>query len=110
VNKAQLVEVIANRTGRDQETVAEVVNAFIEVVHRSVVGGEKVVLSGFGTFHTVSRARRTARNLWTDQKVTVPPRNLPAFKPGKPFREAVSRRRRRTSAAGTSGSSRRRPR
>jgi DNA-binding protein HU-beta len=95
MNKTQLVEAIARRTKRGVGDVAPIVDAFIDIVRRSVVRGDKVVLSGFGTFHRQARARRTARNLWTDQPLTVKATNVPAFKPGKPFREAVARRRRR---------------
>jgi DNA-binding protein HU-beta len=96
VNKSELVERIAGRTDVPTKDVAAVLDAFIDVVTRSVVRGEKVGLSGFGTFHRQARARRTARNMWTDRPVKVPPRSVPAFRPGKPFKDAVARRRRAT--------------
>jgi DNA-binding protein HU-beta len=94
MNKSELVETIAERTRLPSQDVAAVVDAFIETVRRAVIQGEKVVLSGFGTFHRKSRARRTARNIWAEQPMTVKPTNVPAFRPGKPFKEAVARRRR----------------
>jgi DNA-binding protein HU-beta len=94
MNKSQLVETIAQRTKLPENDVAAVVDAFIDTVRRRVVQGEKVVLSGFGTFHRKARARRTARNIWADQAMTVKPTNVPAFRPGKPFKDAVARRRR----------------
>jgi DNA-binding protein HU-beta len=93
VNKTQLVEQISSRTGVPPAQVAAVVEAFMDVVRRAVVQGEKVVLSGFGTFHRRSRAARVARDIWAGQPLVVRPRNVPAFRPGKPFREAVARRR-----------------
>ena len=93
MNKSRLVAEIAERTELPPRTVAAVVDAFIEVVGRSVTRGEKVVLSGFGTFSRQTRARRTARNISTNQPVTVTATYVPAFRPGKPFREAVARRR-----------------
>jgi DNA-binding protein HU-beta len=95
MNKSQLVETIAQRTRLPVQEVATVVDAFIDTVRRRVVAGEKVVLSGFGTFHRKARARRTARNIWADQPLTVKPTNVPAFRPGKPFKDAVARRRKR---------------
>jgi DNA-binding protein HU-beta len=95
MNKSQLVETIAQRTKLPVQEVATVVDAFIDTVRRRVVAGEKVVLSGFGTFHRRARARRTARNIWADQPLTVKPTNVPAFRPGKPFKDAVARRRKR---------------
>jgi DNA-binding protein HU-beta len=94
MNKSELVERIARRTRLPPQEVATVVDAFIDTVRRAVVQGEKVVLSGFGTFHRKSRGRRTARNIWADQPMMVKPTNVPAFRPGKPFKEAVARRRR----------------
>jgi DNA-binding protein HU-beta len=94
VNKSELVEEVARRTKLSASDVALVVDSFMETVTRSVVRGEKVVLSGFGTFHRQARARRTARNIWADRPIRVPARNVPAFKPGQPFRDAVARRRR----------------
>jgi DNA-binding protein HU-beta len=93
MNKSQLVETIAQRTRLPESEVARVIDAFIDTVRRRVIQGEKVVLSGFGTFHRKARARRTARNIWADQAMTVKPTNVPAFRPGKPFKDAVARRR-----------------
>jgi DNA-binding protein HU-beta len=95
VNKREVVEKVAQRTRLPVATVAEVVEAFLDVVKRSVVRGEKVVLSGFGTFHRQSRARRTARNLWTDKPMRLPPTNVASFRPGKPLKDAVARKRTR---------------
>ena len=94
MNKSELVQEISSRTKLPSAEVAQVVEAFVRSVQQQVIRGDKVVLSGFGTFHRKSRARRTARNVWTDQPLLVPATNVPAFKPGKPFREAVARRRR----------------
>jgi DNA-binding protein HU-beta len=94
MNKSELVQEISSRTKLPSAEVAQVVDAFVRSVQQHVIRGDKVVLSGFGTFHRKSRARRTARNVWTDQPLTLPATNVPAFKPGKPFREAVARRRR----------------
>jgi DNA-binding protein HU-beta len=94
VNKSQLVEEIAGRTKLAPTDVAAVIDAFIDSVKRHLVRGDKVVLSGFGTFHRRARAKRTARNIWAEQPMTVRATNVPAFRPGKPFKEAVARRRR----------------
>jgi DNA-binding protein HU-beta len=95
MNKSQLVEEIASRTKLPAADVAAVVDSLIAIVTRTVVRGEKVVLSGFGTFQRRARARRTARDIWADKPLKVPATNVPSFKPGRPFREAVARRRRR---------------
>jgi DNA-binding protein HU-beta len=96
VNKAELVEEIAERTKLPPDEVSEVVESFMDIVRRSVTRGEKVVLSGFGTFHRQARARRLARDIWAEEPLVVPATNVPAFRPGKPFKEMVARRRRRS--------------
>ncbi len=95
MNKRELVGRVAARTKLPEGDVAEVVDEVIRVISTSVARGEKVVLSGFGTFYRRSRARRVARNIWTNEALPLPAANVPAFRPGKPFREAVMRRRRR---------------
>jgi DNA-binding protein HU-beta len=94
VNKSELVESIAARTRLSPAEVAAVVNAFIAEVTRTVARGDKVVLSGFGTFYRRGRAARVARDIWADKPLRVRPMNVPAFKAGKPFKDMVARRRR----------------
>jgi DNA-binding protein HU-beta len=99
VNKSQLVERIARATDQPSADVAVTVDALIDAIRTAVTKGEKVVLSGFGTFYRQPRARRVARNIWADEGVVVPATYVAAFRPGKPFKEAVARpRRRRTTA------------
>jgi DNA-binding protein HU-beta len=93
VNKSQLVERIATATGVRPADVAKVIDAFIEAVTGSVVRGEKVVLSGFGTFLKKPRARRTGRDITSGRPVRIPATSVPSFQPGKPFREQVAKRR-----------------
>jgi len=94
VNKSELVDQIAAKTNLARSDVAKVVDAFTSAVSQSVARGEKVVLSGFGTFHRKARARRVGRNIGADEPVAVPATTVPAFRPGKPFRQQVARRRR----------------
>jgi len=99
VNKRELIADVAARTGVAARDVAGVVDAVLASIQASVARDEKVVLSGFGTFHRQARARRVARNIAAGRPIAVPARNVPAFRPGKPFREAVARRRPRRRAA-----------
>jgi DNA-binding protein HU-beta len=109
VNKAQLVEQVSRKSGVGPADVAKVIDTFTATVAQAVAKGDKVLLSGFGTFHRKPRARRTARNIWADQAVVVPATNVPAYRPGKPFREAVAVRRRPRLVASTTSSPRKRP-
>ena len=58
MNKNQLVEQVAARTKSNPADVARIVNSVLDVVSSSVAKGDKVVLSGFGTFHRHARGRR----------------------------------------------------
>ena len=108
MNKREMVERIVERTDYPLTVVAEIVDSFIDETAAAVIAGDRVTLSGFGTFYRQARAQRTARNIWTGEAVTVRARELPAFRPGKPFRDEVTRRRRKPAAKSKSSSRARR--
>jgi DNA-binding protein HU-beta len=88
VNKAQLIDALAERLG-DRKVAAAAVAALLDVVIRTVNDGERVTITGFGVFEKRARAARTARNPRTGQAVTVRQTDVPAFRPGTLFREVV---------------------
>jgi DNA-binding protein HU-beta len=98
VNKGSLVSEVAKRTDLAPSKVAGVVDAVLEVVRDRVARGERVILSGFGTFERVRRNPRTGRNPHTREAVKIPARTVPSFRPGTAFREAVAAKRRRAVA------------
>jgi DNA-binding protein HU-beta len=98
VNKGTLVSEVAKRTHLAPASVARVVDALLDVVRDRVARGDRVILSGFGTFERVRRNPRTGRNPHTREPVRIPARTVPAFRPGSRFRDAVAVKRRRTPA------------
>jgi DNA-binding protein HU-beta len=94
VNKGSLVSEIVKRTDLRPRDVSAVVDSLIEVVRDRVARGERVVLSGFGSFERVRRNARTGRNPHTREAVKIPARTVPWFRPGMAFREAVAAKRR----------------
>jgi DNA-binding protein HU-beta len=94
VNKSTLVSEVASRTHIESRDVAAIVDSTLDAVRQSVARGERVVLSGFGTFELTRRNARTGRNPHTGEAVKIPARNVPSFRPGKAFREAASGRKR----------------
>jgi DNA-binding protein HU-beta len=96
VNKGSLVSEIVKRTDLPPADVAAVVDSLLDVVRERVARGERVVLSGFGSFERVRRNPRTGRNPHTREAVKIPARTVPSFRPGTAFREAVAVKRRRS--------------
>ncbi|MDP9433318.1 MAG: HU family DNA-binding protein, partial [Actinomycetota bacterium] len=94
VNKAELIETVSLRLGGDKRQTASTVDAVLETITRSVVKGEKVVLTGFGVFEKRERAARTARNPATGESVKVKKTSVPRFRAGTNFKEYVSGTRR----------------
>ncbi|HEY8393742.1 MAG TPA: HU family DNA-binding protein [Thermaerobacter sp.] len=89
MNKPELVNAIAEKTGLNKKDSERAVNAFVESISEALAKGEKVSLVGFGTFEVRTRQARTGRNPRTGQTLTIPAAKVPAFKPGKQLREMV---------------------
>ncbi len=89
MNKTQLIDALAERLG-DKKIAAAAVAGLVEVVIRTVNGGDKVTITGFGVFERRPRAARTARNPRTGESVKVKKTTVPTFRPGTLFREVVS--------------------
>jgi DNA-binding protein HU-beta len=92
LNKTELIESVAGATGESKRTVADVLDATINQVQKSVKKGEKVTLPGFGTFSRKDRGARTARNPQTGETIKVRATKVPAFKAGAGFKTFVSGR------------------
>lgn len=90
MNKTELVNAIAKRTGQSANSVGEVLTAFEGVVTEAVASGEKVQLPGFLTFDRAERSARTGRNPATGGVIEIPASTVPRVKAGKSFKDAVS--------------------
>ena len=90
MNKADLVDEVAAQTGHTKVDVAATIEAAMETIVSAVASGRSVTLSGFGTFEPKERKARTGRNPRTGVAVPIPPKTVPAFRPGNTFRDAVS--------------------
>ncbi|RMD77328.1 HU family DNA-binding protein [Candidatus Dojkabacteria bacterium] len=90
MNKAELVNWIANKTGLTKKDVDLTLSAFVDAVMETVKSGDSVTLTNFGTFMPLQRKASEKRNPKTGEKVKVPARKVPKFKPGKQFRDALN--------------------
>ncbi len=89
MNKAELINNIAQKSGMSKKDVEAILNTFVGEVTEALAKGEKVQLLGFGTFETRKRASRTGRNPQTGQEMIIPETTVPAFKAGNKLKEAV---------------------
>ncbi|MET7451838.1 HU family DNA-binding protein [Streptomyces sp. NPDC005574] len=89
MNKAQLVETIADKMGGRQQA-AEAVDAVLDAIVRAVVAGDRVSVTGFGSFEKVDRPARYARNPQTGERVRVKKTSVPRFRAGQGFKDLVS--------------------
>ena len=89
MTKAEIVNDGASATGIEKVAVQTVVEAFMETVKKSMIGGEPVYLRGFGSFIIKHRAEKAARNITAKTTMTIPAHDIPAFKPAKVFVDAV---------------------
>lgn len=89
MNKAQLIEQLAQKTQLTKCQSENVLDAALEIIQKTVGKGEEVKLVGFGTFSRLARKTRNGRNPKTGQSVVIPGGKIPRFKPGKEFKEQV---------------------
>jgi len=90
MNKADLVEEVANQTGLTKKVSREAVDAIISAITDSLAGGKRVTLVGFGTFQVMERKARRGVNPQTGKSIQISAKKVPKFRPGKSLREAVS--------------------
>jgi len=89
MNKTELIDSIADKTGQTKADVAKVLDALMETIEATVAGGDKVLLVGFGTFEPQHRNARVGRNPQTGEPLEIAEATLPKFTPGKSFKERV---------------------
>ncbi len=89
MNKMDVVKAVASRAGLSQADADRAVNAFIDAIADALTRGEKVTVTGFGTFEVRDRAARMGRNPQTGAPLHIPATKTPAFKAGKGLKDAV---------------------
>jgi DNA-binding protein HU-beta len=92
MNKAELVDVIAKKTGGSKRSAGDMVDAFIETAEGALRKGGSVTLIGFGTFSTGKRGARTGRNPRTGEAIKIPARKVVKFSAGAGLKKAVNKK------------------
>ena len=90
MNKADLIEQIAQAAEISKSAAERAVDALVNSVKTSLRKGDDVTLVGFGTFYAGKRAARTGRNPRTGAHVAVEQKYVPFFKTGKEMRERLN--------------------
>ncbi len=89
MTKRDLIEVVAKKANLTNKASRDAVAAFISSIRDSLKRGEKVVITGFGTFSIRARAERVGRNPKTGEKIIIQARKAPGFTPGKTLKKVV---------------------
>lgn len=90
MNKAELIDAIAQKAQVTKKDADAVLSSALEVVIETVSTGDKVTLVGFGTFEARERQAREGRNPSTGKPIQIPATKVPAFSAGKLFKEKVA--------------------
>lgn len=89
MTRYELIGVLSEKTGLSKKETEKFLSEFVDVVTEKVRGGEKVSITGFGTFDLGKRAKRRGRNPQTGDVITIPEMKMPRFRAGKGLKEAV---------------------
>ena len=91
MNKAELINAVAEKAGLSKKDTEVAVNSLIEVITAALKKGDKVQLVGFGGFEVKARAARTGRNPKTKEPISIAASKVPVFKAGKALKDAVAK-------------------
>ena len=91
MNKTELVNAVAEKTGLSKKDSEKAVSAVFESITASLVAGDKVALVGFGAFEVKERPARVGRNPRTKEEIAFPASRVASFKVGKALKDAVAK-------------------
>ena len=91
MNKTELIAVVSQAAGLTKKDTERVINAAIDAITASLVEGEKVQLSGFGTFEVKDREARIGRNPHTKEAIEIPATRVPSFKASQALKDTVAK-------------------
>ena len=89
MRKADLIQIIAERTGVPRVDVLVTVEQFLKEIKDNLSKGENVYIRGFGSFVTKKRAKKVGRNIKEGVSVDIPEQTMPVFKPAQQFINVV---------------------
>ncbi|MFN4300281.1 MAG: HU family DNA-binding protein [Thermaurantimonas sp.] len=90
MNKTEFIDAVASKAGMSKASAKAAVDAFISTVNEVLKNGDKVILTGFGTFSVAERSAREGRNPSNGQTISIPAKKVAKFKPGKELADSIS--------------------
>ena len=91
MNKTELIAIAAENAGLTKKDTERVLNAAIDAISLALIRGEKVQLSGFGTFEAKEREARVGRNPHTKEAIEIPATRVPSFKASKALKDNIAK-------------------
>ena len=90
MNKADLIDTVADSADISKAAAGRALDGAIETITKALKKGDSVTLVGFGTFTVRRRNARTGRNPRTGESIKIKSSNVPGFKPGKALKDAIN--------------------
>jgi DNA-binding protein HU-beta len=90
MNKSELIDAVAAKTDLSKAAAGRAVEAVLDVITETVAKSDTVSVIGFGTFEARKRAARNGKNPKTGEAIKIAATTVPAFKPGKAFKDKVA--------------------
>ena len=91
MNKTELIAIAAENAGLTKKDTERLLNAAIDAITLALVRGQKVQLSGFGTFEAKTREARVGRNPHTKEAIEIPATRVPSFKASKALKDTIAK-------------------
>lgn len=91
MKKTELIAAVAEQSGLSKKDAEKALNATIDTIIKAVADGDKIQLTGFGTFEQRQRNARTGCDPRTGKTIEIPASKVPAFKAGKGFKDIVNK-------------------
>ena len=91
MNKTELIAAVAESAGLSKKDTERVVNAALDTITTALCKGEKVQISGFGTFEVKDREARVGRPPHTKEAIDIPATKVPGFKASKTLKDTVAK-------------------
>ena len=89
MTKSELIEKVAKKSNLTKRAASDSVNQTFDIIRDSLIRGEKVVVTGFGTFLIRSRVARRGRNPQTGETIQIPQKKTPGFSAGKTLKRLI---------------------